>query len=76
MCGVQKAVSAVRSLFNDGEIPEDFEYEGQTFDERCEAWVLHAVDELSVELEMFEDERLEDAADDKEDEEEDEGEEE
>jgi hypothetical protein len=55
---VQAATVAVRSLF-DGEIPEDFEYEGQTFEQRCEAWVLHAVDELSEELETFEDDRLE-----------------
>jgi len=55
-----KATAAVRSLFGDEEIPKDFTYEGQTFSERCEAWVLNALDELKDELDMFEDERAED----------------
>ena len=64
---LHKATAAVRSLFADEEIPEDFTYEGQTFEERCEAWVLHALDELKDELDTFDEECLEDS--DEEDEE-------
>jgi hypothetical protein len=35
------------------DVPADFEWDGQTFDERCEAWVLHAVEELEDELERY-----------------------
>ena len=56
MSGLAKATAAIRSLFSDEAIPEDFNYEGQTFEERCEAWVLHAVEQLDEEIETFEEE--------------------
>lgn len=47
-------VTALRKLFDD-EVPEGFTHSGQTFEERCEAWVLHAIEELEAELEDFND---------------------
>ena len=64
--GVQKATVAVRGLFSDEEIPEDFTYQGQTFEERCEAWVLHAVGQLQDEITTFKDERAEDGGEEEE----------
>jgi hypothetical protein len=48
------AVSALRGLFNDDEIPNGFTHASQTFDERCEARLLHAVERLEEEIEAFE----------------------
>jgi hypothetical protein len=41
-------------LFDEGEIPEGFTHDRQTFEERCEAWLLHAVEQLEEEIEVFE----------------------
>jgi hypothetical protein len=49
---LQDVVSALRKLFDD-EVPQDFSHSGQTFDERCEAWASHAVEQLEAELEEF-----------------------
>ena len=51
----QTVVTALRKVFGDDEIPEHFSHEGQTFDERCEAWALHAIEKLEIELEEFND---------------------
>jgi hypothetical protein len=50
------AIAALRGLFDDDEILEAFTHEGQTFEERCEAWLLHAVEQLEEEIEEFKDE--------------------
>ena len=71
---LHQATAAVRNLFADEEIPENFSYGEQTFEERCEAWVLNAVEELRNELEMCDDEGFE-GSDDEDEENEDEGEE-
>ncbi len=47
------AVSALRGLFDEDEIPRGFSHEGQSFEERCEAWLLHAVEQLEAEIEAF-----------------------
>ena len=48
---VADCVARLKSLFPD--VPADFEWDGQTFEERCEAWVLHAIEELENELECY-----------------------
>lgn len=48
------AVSALRDLFGEDEIPAAFTHHGQTFGERSEAWLLHAVEQLEQEIEEFE----------------------
>jgi len=48
---IADCVVSLRSLFPD--VPTDFEWDGQTFEERCEAWILHAIEELENELECF-----------------------
>jgi hypothetical protein len=50
---MNRAVSALRALFDEDEIPRGFSHEGQSFDERCEAWLAHAVEELEAEIEAF-----------------------
>ena len=47
------AVSALRGLFDEDKIPRGFSHEGQSFEERCEAWLLHAVEQLEAEIEAF-----------------------
>jgi hypothetical protein len=66
---IHQAVAAVRGLFADDDIPEDFTYEGQTFDERCEAWMLQALEQLEAEIKAFEEEGESEANDEEEDEE-------
>jgi len=48
---VADCVVSLKSLFTD--VPTDFEWDGQTFEERCEAWILHATEELENELECY-----------------------
>jgi hypothetical protein len=48
---VRQAVATFRNLWNDDQIPVSFEVEGQDFDERCEAWVLHAIEQIEDEIE-------------------------
>jgi len=48
-----KVVSDFRNLFADSEIPDEFSHEGQTFDQRCEGWLLHAIEQLKDELAGF-----------------------
>jgi hypothetical protein len=50
---MREAVTALRKLFDDTEIPAAFHHNGQTFDERCEAWLRHALDRLDAEIEAF-----------------------
>ena len=64
---VNQAVAAVRALFDDGEIPEGFSHRGQSFEERCEGWVLHALEELEDEIKAFEDEGESEVDDQKQD---------
>ena len=33
------------------EVPATWRYEGQTIDERCEAWLLHIIEQLEEEIE-------------------------
>jgi hypothetical protein len=47
------AVSALRGLFDEEEIPAEFAHQGQTFEERSEVWLLHAVEQLEKEIEAF-----------------------
>lgn len=45
-----EAMDVMYRLF-EGDIPDDnWRYDGQTFGERCEAWLLHAVDQVEEEL--------------------------
>ena len=44
---VAKIVDELVDLFPD--VPPDFEFEGQTFQQRAEAWILHAIEELEEE---------------------------
>ena len=53
---VHQLISDFRHLFDDSEVPDEFIYEGQTFDQRCEGWLLHAVEQLEDELAAFADE--------------------
>jgi hypothetical protein len=46
-----ECVRSLAAMFPD--VPDDFRHNGQSFEERCEAWVMHAVDELERELEEF-----------------------
>ena len=48
---VADCIVSLKRLFPD--VPADFEWDGQTFEERCEAWVLHAIEELENELECY-----------------------
>jgi hypothetical protein len=48
---VADCVVSLKSLFPN--VPTDFEWNGQTFEERCEAWALHAVEKLENELECY-----------------------
>ena len=41
-------VDAITGLFP--EIPTDYRHIGQTFAQRCESWIIHALDELENEL--------------------------
>ena len=50
---VHQLISDLRSLFDDSEVPDEFSYEGQTFVERCEGWLLHAIEQLKDELAGF-----------------------
>ena len=65
---IHPAVATVYRLF-DGDVPKGFSFNGQTFAERCEAWVLHAVEQLEDEIKAFKDEG-ESAGDDEEEDEE------
>ncbi len=49
---LQAAVQLLLDLFGD-DVPEGFRHEGQTFTERAEAWILHALDELEQEVADF-----------------------
>ena len=46
---LRACVEALRAFFRD--VPEGFEHEGQTLDQRCEAWIRHAVEQLESEIE-------------------------
>ncbi len=48
---LQKAVESLVALFGDRTIPDGFRYNGQTFAERAEGWLLHAAERLQEELE-------------------------
>jgi hypothetical protein len=41
---------ALQGCFADDEIPDEFEFNGQNFIERCEGWALHALEQLEDEL--------------------------
>ena len=43
---VHQLISDLRSLFDDSEVPDEFLCDGQTFIERCEGWLLHAIEQL------------------------------
>ena len=47
---VNQVTFALRAMFAENEIPEDFHFVGQTFIQRCESWALHAVEQLEDEL--------------------------
>ncbi len=49
---LHQAVESLLDLFGD-DLPEDFSHANQTFTERAEAWVLHALDELEQEVADF-----------------------
>lgn len=51
---VRQLISDLRSLFDDSEVPDEFRCDGQTFDQRCEGWLLHAIEQLKDELAGFE----------------------
>ena len=51
---LREVTNALRAFFSD--VPETFSHNGQTFDERCEAWARHAVEQLEEELEAFDEE--------------------
>jgi hypothetical protein len=46
---LRACIETLRALFPD--VPEGLEHEGQTFDQRCEAWIRHAVEQLESEIE-------------------------
>jgi hypothetical protein len=46
------AVQALLDLFGD-DVPQGFSHEGQTFGERAESWIRHAVDALEQEVADF-----------------------
>ena len=46
---LRACVRALQAFFPD--VPEGFEHEGQTFDQRCEAWIRHAIEQLESEIE-------------------------
>lgn len=48
---VRQVVAAFCNLWNDDQIPVPFDVEGQHFDERCEAWVRHAIEQIEDEIE-------------------------
>ena len=48
---LRAVTEALRSFFD---VPETFRFQGQTFEERCEAWARHALDQLEEELESAE----------------------
>jgi hypothetical protein len=50
------AIAALRGLFDADEIPKGFTHKGQTFEDRSEAWLLHAVEQIEEEIEEFKDE--------------------
>jgi len=33
-------------------VPKDWRHNGQTLDERCEAWLLHAIEQLENEIDQ------------------------
>ena len=48
---INDIVEKVVAMFD---VPEDFTCNGQTFRERCEAWISHALDALEQEIEEYE----------------------
>ena len=46
---LREVTKALRDFF--GDVPDTFSHNGQSFDERCETWARHAVDQLEEELE-------------------------
>ena len=50
---VHQLISDLRNLFADSEVPDEFSHKGQTFDQRCEGWLLHAIEQLKDELAEF-----------------------
>ena len=48
-----KVVADFCNLFPDSAVPDAFSHEGQTFDQRCEGWLLHAIEQIEVELQEF-----------------------
>ena len=51
---VRECVEKIVELFK-GEVPADFRYNGQTFEQRTENWMLHVIDELDRELDCDDD---------------------
>jgi len=49
---LQAAVQSLLDLFGN-DVPKDFIHQGQTFVERAEGWILHALDELEKEVADF-----------------------
>jgi hypothetical protein len=47
---ISKVTEALIAVFADAAIPEDFCCRGQTFEQRCKAWVTHIIDRLEVEI--------------------------
>ena len=47
---LNKLVTAFAEFFEDDEVPEDFRFERQSFYERCEGWILHAMEQVEEEL--------------------------
>jgi rubrerythrin len=45
---LREVTTALRAIFSD--VPETFSHNGQTFEERCEAWARHAIEQLEEEL--------------------------
>lgn len=41
---------ALHAAFDGSEIPKNFSFNGQTFFERCEAWAMHALEQLEDEI--------------------------
>lgn len=56
--GREAVVLALLEMFSDEDIPDRFRFNEQTWQERAEAWVMHAIDQLDRELEEYRNRRV------------------
>ena len=50
---LKKAVGALAESYQQSEVPDDFSFFRQSYYERCEAWMRHAMQRLNEELAAF-----------------------